>query len=498
MLWLDQLWRSIDSYSLWFAVASWSIRLALGLRLITSRRPVPVTLAWFLLIFPFPLPGALIYLLVGENRLGTLRQRDRRRMTDRVKPILRERWLERKLIVEPSSLGERAAPVARSCTAIGLVPPLRGNSLKLIASPDEYLTLLIRDIDEAKSHCHLLYYIWMKGGRAEQVAQALIRAAQRGVECKLLLDDVGSRPFLKGPMVQTLRNAGVQVQEVLPAGLLRAALNRLDLRNHRKIAVIDGLVAYMGSQNLTDNTYHYRKARKLGPWIDASVRVQGPAVQALAMTFLIDWVVELEEEPRVDEKYLPDEAAQVACGRTAVAQVVPTGPSPISRAAMREAFLTAIYSATKELIICTPYFAPDEATDAALQAAARRGVEVTLIVPRRTDHWFVDHAGQWHFTTMLDAGVRVHQFRHGLLHAKTMTVDGTIALIGSANLDMRSFWLNYEVALFAYDAAFAAELRRLQMEYLAKSDQIDPKAWARRNSWSKAKEGFARLFGPLL
>lgn len=165
---------------------------------------------------------------------------------------------------------------------------------------------------------------------------------------------------------------------------------------------------------------------------------------------------------------------------------------------MREAFLAAIYSATKELILSTPYFAPDEATDAALQAAARRGVVVTLILPRRSDHWIVDHAGRAHIEPMLDAGVRVFQFRHGLLHAKTMVVDGAIALIGSANLDMRSFWLNYEVALLAYDAPFAADLRHLQLDYIQNSHEVDADAWAKRDGWERLKEGVARLFGPLL
>lgn len=472
------------------------VRLGLGLRLILSKRSVPVTLAWLLLIFTFPLPGAAIYLLVGENRLGMLRQRERHQMTTQIKPLLARRWGERGLIVQPLALGDHAASVAKSSTAVGLVPPLRGNRLQLIANPDDYLTLLIRDIDRATSHCHLFYYIWMKGGRAEEVSQALIRAAKRGIECKLLVDDVGSRPFLRSDMVDTLRGAGVRVQEALPAGVFRALLNRLDLRNHRKIAVIDGQVAYMGSQNLTDNTYHYRKARKLGPWIDASVRVEGPAVQALAMTFLTDWAVEVDEEVRIEDRYLPKDAEET--NGSAIVQIVPTGPSVLSRAAMREALLTAIYSATKELIISTPYFAPDEATEAALQAAARRGVEVTLILPRKSDHWIVDNAGRSHFATMLEAGARVHVFRLGLLHAKTMTVDGTIALIGSANLDMRSFWLNYEVSLFAYDAAFASELRKLQMEYLAKSTKLEATEWERRGNGAKFKEGIARLFGPLL
>ncbi len=497
--WLRSHWFSLEPWTLWLIGVSWAIRLALGVRLICSKRSVPVILSWMVLVFTLPIPGAIVYLLVGENRLGALRQRERQQMTSQIKPLLARRWGERGLIVQALTLGDRAAPVAKSSTAVGLVPPLRGNRLQLIASPDDYLTLLIRDIDAATSHCHLLYYIWMKGGRADEVAQALIRAARRGVECKLLVDDVGSRPFLRSAMVDTLREAGVRVQEALPAGVFRALLNRLDLRNHRKIAVIDGLVAYMGSQNLTDNTFHYRKARKLGPWIDASVRVEGPAVQALAMTFLTDWAVEVDEDVPIHEKYLPKEAEEAMLEPGgAIAQVVPTGPSPTSRAAMREAFLAAIYSATKELILSTPYFAPDEATDAALQAAARRGVVVTLILPRRSDHWIVDHAGRAHIEPMLDAGVRVFQFRHGLLHAKTMVVDGAIALIGSANLDMRSFWLNYEVALLAYDAPFAADLRHLQLDYIQNSHEVDADAWAKRDGWERLKEGVARLFGPLL
>lgn len=480
--------------SLW--VTEWVFRFLLSVHVVTRRRPVQVVLAWLVVVLALPMLGALLYILVGDQRLGRSRIREYNVIRSQVEPLVVERWRARDLTIRASPWGGTYDHVARCATAVGGMPALKGNTLRLIGDTDEYLRMLIRDIDRATSHCHFLYYIYMQKGLADQVCKALIRAAGRGVECKVLADAIGSKKFLESNLADQMRRGGVSIVPVLPVGLLRGIANRLDLRNHRKLAIIDGLIAYTGSQNLTDTTFHFRKRRKVGgPWIDASVRVEGPAVQALGIIFLRDLAMETDESPVLDERYLRKEAER-AEGESYV-QVVPSGPGP-NNVAMREALLTSIYAAHKELIITTPYFVPDEATESALAAAARRGVDVTIVVPRKTDTALVAVASRAHYETLMEAGARIFLYKEGLLHAKTMTVDGRLSLLGSANVDMRSFWLNFELSVFVYDERFAQELRALQHSYLAGCEEVNPDTWKARPWERRLPESFARLLGPLL
>jgi cardiolipin synthase len=435
--------------------------------------------------------------MVGEIRLGSRRLREYHVLTTEIEPLVIARWWEQGLTARsPFTRDGNFDPIARDATALGGFPPLIGNRLDLIGDTDELLRRMTRDIDDATCFVQMMYYIWMDGGRANEVVEALIRAAKRGVDCKVLADSAGSKAFLNGRGPARLREAGVQVYGALPIGPLRSLVARLDLRNHRKIAIIDGKYAYCGSQNLTDTTFHYRKRRHLGPWIDASVRVEGPAVQALTVTFLRDWAMEEEGPVSLEDPYLPPVPGAPSLDG-AVVQVVPTGPRQ-DVAAMRESVLMAIYAARQELVITTPYFVPDEATMAALKGAARRGVATTIVVPAVVDSRLVALAAQSHFEELLEAGVRVMRFESGMLHSKIMTVDGAFAMIGSANLDMRSFWLNFEVTLFVYNSGFAGELRALQEGYMVKSKEISAAHWKERPLGVRALESVLRLFGAVM
>lgn len=459
------------------------------------KRPVPTTQAWLVLVLVLPFIGSLLYLFFGEIRLGARRLKEYRTLTTEVEPLAIAKWWEQKLTARsPFSRDGLFDPISRDATALGGFPPLIGNRLELIGDTDELLRRVAKDIDQAQSFVQMLYYIWMDGGLANDVVEALIRAARRGVDCKVLVDAMGSKAFIKGDAPRRLREAGVRVHVALPMGIFRSFVARLDLRNHRKIAVIDGRCAYCGSQNLTDTTFHYRKRKHLGPWIDASVRVEGPAVQALTVTFLRDWAMEEDAPVTLDEKFLPPPRSTEA---GAIVQVVPTGPRP-DVAAMRESVLMALYAARQEVVITTPYFVPDEATMAALTSAARRGVATTVLVPRVIDSKIVALAAQSHFEELIEAGVRVLWFHAGLLHSKAMTVDGAFAMIGSANLDMRSFWLNFEVTLFVYDQTFTGELRALQEGYIQKSERIEITRWRKRPLAVRALESVIRLFGGVL
>lgn len=481
------------------ATITWSIfavdlavRVLLCVRVVMRRAAVPTALAWLVLILFVPLLGLPAYLLVGEVRLGHWRRKRHARVA---------RGLEERAAVFwqsgaqdwTSSFGPYTH-IARLGAVVGGLPALRGNRLHLFGDCDHTLEALVRDIDGARARCHLVFYIWMPTGAGELVGEALLRAAARGVDCRVLVDSVGSRPFLRSPLCRRLRAGGVRVVEALPANPLRLVLARLDLRNHRKIAVIDGWIAYAGSQNVTDSTFGPRRPRGVGPWIDAMVRIEGPAAQALEVTFLRDWMMEVESEEIDPAAFLPDHPIPEG---GSIVQVVPTGPGPGPNA-MHEAILTTIYAAREELILTTPYFVPDEATRSALVAAAMRGVAVTIVVPSLIDTPITAAAGRAAYQDLLDAGVRMHEFQRGLLHAKTITVDRQLALIGSANLDMRSFWLNYEVTVFIYDSDVASHLRMLQVEYVSRSAELDADAWRRRPLWRRFLENVARLASPLL
>jgi cardiolipin synthase len=436
-----------------------------------------------------------VYLLVGENRLGSRRIRRYEAVSKGVEQQAAAVWKQEHAATD--EFDQEWGHVARFGSAVSGMPPLRGNRLTLVHSSEEMLDSLTRDIDAAKSHVHILTYIWMPGGKPVDVVDALLRAATRGVQCRVLVDAVGSKKFLRCPDCRRLVPGGVKVVIALPVNPFRLLLARLDLRNHRKIVVIDGRLAYAGSQNIADSTFRSNRFRRTGPWIDATLRIDGPAAQALATVFLRDWMMDADEEFGDLGPYFPQLDVGPEDEGNSVVQIVPSGPG-LSPMAIHQALLTTIYAAREELIMTTPYFVPDEATRTALQTAAMRGVRVTLVMPSVSDSPLVAAASRSHYLDLLESGVRIMHFRHGLLHAKTVTIDRRIALIGSANFDARSFWLNFEVTAFIYDDNFASVVRFMQLDYLSHSYEVELHDWRRRPSWQVFRDNVAQLWGPLL
>jgi cardiolipin synthase len=477
----------------WAIIATeWFIRLSLVGLVIVRRRPVPVSLAWITILVAAPVVGAVLYLLVGESRLGSRRVRRFGELAAGMEKEAVTLWRHRHQDWTPEE--HFYQQIWRIATAVAGLPPLGGNSLKLIGPSEEVLDSMVRDIDAAKSHVHLLFYIYTCPPACMSVSDAMMRAARRGVECRLLVDAVGSSDFMKSDVPQRLRDAGVKVVAALPVNPLRMLFARLDLRNHRKIAVIDGRIAYAGSQNLTDSTFRAGFNPRVGPWIDATIRVEGPAAQALGVVFLQDWQLDSVEKVTTLDPFVPE---LIVTPGESVVQVLPSGPGP-SPAGIHETILTTIYAAKEELIITTPYFVPDEATRRALQSAALRGVRVTLVMPQEADGRVVAAASRASWLDLLEAGVRIMLYRGGLLHAKTISVDRRMAFVGSANIDMRSFYLNFEVTLIVYDDDFASVLRFMQMGYIEGSDEVHLDQWRKRSHLRSFADNTARLFGPLL
>ena len=474
------------------ALVEWGIRLGLAARVIVMRRSVPTSLAWITVLMLAPVVGVVAYLLIGENRLGRRRAEHHAAIVERFTRESIRDWKDGQHNWEDENVPYRS--IATLATHVGGIPPLRGNRLELIGGTDEFLDRLIDDIDGAATRVSLLSYIMMRGGGGDRVCEALLRAAGRGVECRVLLDAVGSRPFLESPARRRLRERGVRVAPAFPVSPLRALFRRLDLRNHRKIAVIDGAIAYTGSHNVTDASFKLDPKTRVGPWIDASVRLQGPAVRALEVVFLHDWALDAPEGDISLEDF-PADIDVVEEGSSV--SVVPSMPGRDINA-VYEAFVAAIYMARHELIMTTPYFVPDEAMRTALRAAVLRGVDVQIVIPAINDSPLVARASRAQCRELLEMGAAFWHFAGGLLHAKTLTIDRHVALIGSANFDVRSFWLNCEISLFVYDSDFASRLRFLQKSYIHESTRFTIEDWWARPAIGRFVDDVARLAGPVL
>jgi cardiolipin synthase A/B len=467
------------------------IRVGLSVRVIVRRLPVGTSLAWLAIVLVFPFAGAFLYLLFGESRLGPARAR-RAAAYRASRPAPSTTGAAN--LVDLAALSPAAAAVARLAgSAFGALAQ-GGNRLQLLENADVAFPALIAAIDGARHTCDLEFYIWSTGGRADEVASALSRAATRGVRCRALVDALGSRAFLKSDQAQGLRKAGVQVAAALPAGLLHLLFTRPDLRLHRKIAVIDDEVAFSGSLNLADPRL-FNQSAGVGQWVDALVRVEGPAVEALADTFREDWALETGEDiaPGAGSKA---EIARPGAG-LAGAQVLPSGPGARVEA-IEQVVLMALYAATREVVLTTPYFVPSESLLTALLSAAGRGVRVTLIVPLKVDSRLVQLASRSYQKDLLAAGVRVALFKGGLLHTKSVTVNDQFSLFGSLNLDPRSLRLNFEITLALYDADFTSALRRLQQSYLEQSEMLELAVCLARPALERFAEDAARLAGPVL
>jgi cardiolipin synthase len=486
--------ETITQYGGWVTTALFALdlvlRVAIAYRIVMRRLPVGVSLAWLTVILSFPYVGVVVYALLGRTQVG--RQREKR-LAGLRGPA--QSWL-RQLRQHAPAAGPDPAwePLSRLAEAETHVPALAGNRLDLLDRAAEVFRALVADIDAAERSCDLEFYIWTEGGDADHVVEALVRAAGRGVRCRVLVDALGSRAFLRGDRARRLRDGGARVVAAMPVSLGTLFEVRADLRLHRKIVVIDGRVGYTGSQNLVDPRF-FKQGAGVGEWVDAMVRVYGPAVGPLHLTFLGDWQAETGEV--TDEQLRAEGVGEVAPQGPAVVQAVPSGPSRRGDA-ITGILLAALHAARTELVLTTPYLVPDEALLAALTAAARRGVSVTVVVPQRVDSRLVRYASRAYQEDLLAAGARVVAFRGGLLHTKSIAVDGAFSLFGSLNLDQRSLRLDFEISLIVYDRDFTARLRRLQDGYIKDSVPLSLKDFTDRSQLARLAENTARLVGPLL
>ena len=392
------------------------------------------------------------------------------------------------------------ANVAASVTGLAAS---NNNAMQLLTQTDEILEAMLADIQSARQTCALAFYIIEPQGRIQTLLAAVRDAAQRGVECTILADAVGSNAFFGSEWEDNLKAAGVRIVPALPVGVLKTFFSRSDLRNHRKILIVDNLVAYTGSFNLID-PHHFKQSAGVGEWVDLMMRCRGTVVLEMAAVFYADVAVEADEHlaevrqeiEKLDDK-IPELLALKRQSGNAVAQVIPSAPDQ-SDPVIYETIVCAIHAAKTRVTITTPYFVPDELLLTALTTAAKRGVDVVLILPEKVDSFLVRWASRAYYPKLLTAGVKIALFHGGLLHAKTLVVDGDYALFGTVNMDMRSFFLNLEISLAIYDAPVVREISRAQKAYLRDSRYISVKRWQKRERIWGLVENTVRLFSPLL
>lgn len=478
-------------FGLFFLALDISLQIVFVVRVLLRPHREPASrIAWVVVVVAVPLLGILAYLLLGETCIGRRRVGRLRESIARL-PV----WADiaaMDMMPSREGLPQGYQHLFQAGKTVNGFDPVGGNQAYLLPDSNASIDSIVADIDAAKEHIHLLFYIWLQDNNGCKVVEALKRAAARGVTCRAMADCLGSRGMVSSEHWQTMHEAGVLLARSLPIGnpLLRLMKGRIDLRNHRKIVVIDNHITYCGSQNCADPEFHVKA--KFAPWVDVMIRFEGPIARQNQYLFASDWMAETTEDISA---LLREPISSMQSELTA--QVIGTGPT-IRYSAMPEMFETLIYSARHELVITTPYYVPDESMQAALCSSARRGVDTTIIFPAKNDSWIVGAASRSYYADLLAAGVRIFEFEGGLLHTKSLTLDGDITLIGSANMDRRSFELNYENNILFYDQALTKDMRQRQESYLASSspvtvDMVESWSWQRRLC-----NNAIAMFGPVL
>ncbi len=470
-------------WSFLYLSSEWAIRLAM-LLYVPQRRSASAARTWLLFIFLLPWPGLAIYALVGRIRVPALRRKMQFQASDQIRKA--QAQIGAQIAAEPD-LPPQLQIIPCLATRLGMFEPFAGNAFEFLRDYEGSIDRLIQDIDSAKKQVHLLTYIYRTDRTGKRVTEAIKRAANRGVVCRVLLDAVGSRVALRqfGP---ELRQAGAEVRSMLPVGLFRRNGERFDLRNHRKLTVIDGAVGYIGSQNIADPNFV-----KNYPNEELVARVTGPVVSQLQATFLGDHYFETEQVLDRAELF-PD---LKPTGNSA-AQLVPSGPG-YGQENGRELIISMLYEARRRVVITTPYFVPDEPFLQAICAAARREeVRVHLVVSKHANQLISQLAQRSYYDDLLQSGVLIYLYRPHFLHAKLLTVDDDIAVIGSTNMDIRSFALNAEINLLVYDRQVVERLKSVQEDYFAHSDRLSLAGWRKRFLIEKVAQNTARLMDSFL
>ena len=539
-------WSIVKTLLLQLGVmAYFLIRLWLVVRVIQQQRRQSAAIAWIAVLFAVPVVGIIGYMLFGEINIGH-QYRKRSLMAQK---LLRD--FANAQHINFNEISKNLDTEARQLSNIALLKTGLGvydhHTLTLMTDADHIFASLLADIRAANTIILLEFYIVSPQGRVIELLEALMAATQRGVSVHLLADSVGSHAFFRSSWVKKLKAADVFVHESLPVGLFKTIVKRIDIRNHRKLAIFDSCYGYTGSFNLIDPDF-FKQDAHVGKWIDVMIRVESHdtvnSVKAMALVTTTDISAETNanfsnlekivnrftkslyiDTSKLHHRKLQRVANARGAGQNAntrvaqppllkilplqsslqaypsVSQVslqlIPSAPE-LTGHVIYETLVCAIFAAKKQVVITTPYFVPDDALLLAMTTAAKRGVKVILNVPKKVDSLLVQFASQAYFDPLLSAGVQIYLFNAGLLHAKILCVDDDYCLFGTVNMDMRSFYLNMEVSMAIYNRTMTQQILTCQHEYLRQSEPLQCDRWQQRSFGAKFLDNAIRLFSPLL
>lgn len=454
-----------------------------------NRRPSS-SLGWLLLIVFTPLLGLFVFFLIGSPFVRGRRERVQRRADE----VIMTRTADLPQLPGGAEVPFGVDGLATLNRRLGSLPMMTGASRGLFGDYDASIAAMTAAVRAARQRVHVEIYIVAWDDTTDPFFTALVEAVQRGVTVRLLYDHIGSRKYPGfRRMNERMTRAGIEWHQMMPIHPLKGRWRRPDLRNHRKLVVVDGEVAFMGSQNMIDSSYLMPRNIAIGRrWLDLNIELSGQIVSSLEAVFAMDWLVETDEsllgELRLPESYPPGPQAF---------QLLPSGPGYPAVPNLR-LFTSLVHRAQHRLSLTSPYFVPDESLLEAITTAAYRGVDVELFVSEQADQFMVQHAQASYYEELLSAGVRIQLYpKPTVLHSKFFTVDDVVGVIGSSNMDYRSFGLDYEISLMGTDPGFVADLQRVADQYRAVSHELTAQEWAERPAAIRYVENVMRLTSAL-
>ncbi|BBH22933.1 major cardiolipin synthase ClsA [Paenibacillus baekrokdamisoli] len=457
-----------------------------------ERRNVGVTWAWLMVLLFLPVVGFGFYLIFGQNmskkKLYKISKRTLSTMNDLIE-TQRKEFREHQIVYHDPAMENYQDLIYMNLTS-GFALYSQNNAIDIFTNGNDKFDALIRDIEAATHHIHLMYYIVQPDGLGNRLVDLLTKKASEGVKVRFLYDDIGSS-HLPRHFFDRLRNAGGEVAAFFPSKIPYLNI-RVNYRNHRKLAIMDGTIGYIGGINIGDEYLGLNK--RFGYWRDSHLRIQGYAVQQMQAHFMMDW--NLASSAAIDrnmEELFPE---SVDCGLAGI-QIVSSGPDRAMEQ-IKNAYIKMINAAKESIYIQTPYFIPDESMLNALKMAALSGVDVRIMLPSRPDHQMVFWASHSYLGELLAEGIRCYQYDKGFLHAKMIVVDGKVASIGTANFDIRSFKLNFEINAMIFDSGTAQTLKRVFEDDIEDSFELTYDAYMSRPLLQRFKESCTRLLSPIL
>src|SRR5690625_625515 len=454
-----------------------------------ERKNASSTWAWLMVLFFIPVLGFILYLILGRRLSGHIFTWDTKSRLGVEKAVQ-----EQLSVLENDELPYKHGMLKQYKKLYYLhlknsdAIYSQNNKVDIFMDGAEKFSALIRDLEQAKDHVHLLYYIVRHDHLGTNIANVLIKKAQEGVKVRFLYDDIGSRCLTKN-YIRRLERANIQVGSFFPPKI--PIINfKINYRNRRKLAIIDGEIGYIGGFNIGDE--YLGKSEKFGYWRDTHLRVRGDAVKTMQTRFILDWNQASRNHIEYDERYfVGGDNGDVGM------QIVSSGPDQ-EWEQIKYGYIKMILAAKEYVYIQTPYFIPDDSLMDALRIAALSGVKIKRMIPNKPDHVFVYWATLSHVGELLNEGAEIYLYQNGFMHAKTIVVDGAISSVGTATSDVRSFRLNFEVNAFLYDVDIAQQLVAAFQQDIEKSTQMTKSLYERRSIGIKFKESISRLLSPIL